>query len=98
MTSVLAFIFIPMCLWMGITLLGAGVFTTYFGAGKSRTIGAILLVIGLIVAGGTIYTQVGGVMGDAWTIPLFEHVVGIIGTVMGGVIAVAVFLFAIMKS
>ncbi|MCI4373520.1 MAG: hypothetical protein L3K02_07765, partial [Thermoplasmata archaeon] len=33
----------------GLFLILAGIFTAYFGSGKSRTIGVALLVVGLVV-------------------------------------------------
>ena len=36
-------------LGFGIAALGLGIFTTYFGAGKSRAIGVILGLIGIVV-------------------------------------------------
>jgi uncharacterized membrane protein len=35
---------------LGLFLVLAGIFTAYFGSGKSRTIGVVLLVVGLLVA------------------------------------------------
>ena len=35
---------------MAVALFVLGVLTAYFGSGKSRTVGAILLVLGIIVA------------------------------------------------
>ena len=34
-----------------VVMLLAGIFTAYFGTGKSRTVGLILLLIGVIVGG-----------------------------------------------
>ncbi len=77
----------------------AGAFTAYFGSGKSRTIGIVLLVVGLIV--GVIWVYLGGFtdiinveLGDVvWNAFLY-----IISAVIGALIAIGVFLLAIMKS
>jgi hypothetical protein len=80
----------------------AGIFTAYFGSGKSRTIGVILLVIGLVV--GIIWTFLGlgyggndiihvDLAGVIWTAFLYilAALIGILG-------AVGIFLLAIMKA
>jgi hypothetical protein len=83
----------------GLFLILAGIFTAYFGSGKSRTIGVVLLVVGLIV---------GFLMGYAYhllpshqlgTVNLiWESFLVIIAAVLGALAAVAIFLVAIMKS
>ena len=86
-------------LTFGLFMIFAGAFTAYFGSGKSRMIGVVLLVVGLVVAvlwvylGGftnTIDVDLGGVI---WTAFL-----NIIAAVIGALIAIGVFLLAIMKS
>lgn len=74
--------------------LGAGIFTTYFGSGKSRIIGVTLLVVGIIVLViGIFAVSERGLWATVW-----KGVIGIIGLAVGGVVAIAIFLFAIMKS
>ncbi|WP_455392157.1 hypothetical protein [[Eubacterium] cellulosolvens] len=84
----------------------AGIFTAYFGAGKSRAIGGILLVLGLVVILIWIYF---GVLQDYpddtilnivhWeAAKTLEAFVTVIGAVIGAVIAIILFLVAIMKS
>ena len=86
-------------LTFGLFMILAGAFTAYFGSGKSRMIGVVLLVVGLVVAviwiylGGfadTINVDLGGVI---WTAFL-----NIIAAVIGALIAIGVFLLAIRKS
>ncbi|MEM0449786.1 MAG: hypothetical protein QW520_08210 [Methanomassiliicoccales archaeon] len=80
-------------------MLLAGIFTAYFGSGKSRTIGIILLVVGLVV--GIIWVYLAGFtdmveveLGDVvWNAFLY-----IISAVIGALIAIGLFLLAIMKS
>jgi hypothetical protein len=80
-------------------MLIAGVFTAYFGSGKSRMIGVALLVIGLIV--GVLWVVMTGMM-DVIDVDLSEVLVNafeyIIAGVIGALAAIGVFLLAIMKS
>jgi len=84
-------------LTMGLILLLAGIFTAYFGTGRSRVIGAILLVLGIVI----------GVLGALYyykTNPghLIELIKGalllLLSAIGGAVVAVVVFLAAIMKA
>lgn len=86
-------------LTFGLFMILAGAFTAYFGSGKSRMIGVVLLVVGLIVA--LLWIYIGGFsamidveLGEViWTAFL-----NIIAAVIGALIAIGVFLLAIMKS
>lgn len=80
----------------------AGAFTAYFGSGKSRTIGLILLVVGLVV--GVVWVYLVG-----WSnISIFADVNGydvvynafinILAALIGALVAVGIFLVAVMKS
>jgi len=83
----------------------AGLFTAYFGSGKSRAVGGILIVIGLLVF--VIFMYGAGWL-DAWLgmpegILLFKNtilqgIVAIIGAIVGAAIALGIFLMAIMKA
>ncbi|MGA7923602.1 MAG: hypothetical protein WCA77_06465 [Thermoplasmata archaeon] len=82
----------------GLFLILAGIFTAYFGSGKSRTIGVVLLVVGLVVGlvTGFFYHQassLGGLGPLVW-----EAFLVIIAGVIGALAAIAIFLVAIMKS
>ena len=82
-------------------LLIAGIFTAYFGSGKSRGIGAGLLVggivIGLLVFLGCYYDV--SIFEDVWLEQIFsEALVYLIGALVGILAAVGLFLLAIMKS
>ncbi|UCD13906.1 MAG: hypothetical protein JSW60_00370 [Thermoplasmatales archaeon] len=82
----------------------AGIFTAYFGSGKSRAVGAVLIIIGLIVFvlflwGADVLTF----MGMPPEIMYFKGVVvnsivAVIGAVIGALIALGIFLLAIMKA
>jgi hypothetical protein len=82
----------------------AGIFTAYFGSGKSRAVGAILIIIGLIV--GVIFVWGAGLfsfMGTPVDLLNFQGtiingVVAVIGAVVGALIALGIFLLAIMKA
>ena len=82
----------------------AGIFTAYFGSGKSRAVGAILVIIGLIVFVLFLWgAGVLGFMGDAPGLLDFEGtvingVVAVIGAIIGALIALGIFLLAIMKA
>ena len=81
-------------------MLLAGVFTAYFGSGKSRMIGVALLVIGLIV--GIIWVLMGLDSVDLIDVDLgkviWDAFLYILAGVIGALAAIGVFLLAIMKS
>lgn len=79
----------------------AGIFTAYFGSGKSRAIGGILIIIGLIF--GAIFLWGAGVIGNPSGMlnlvgTVTNGIVAVIGAVVGAVIALGIFLLAIMKA
>jgi hypothetical protein len=82
----------------------AGIFTAYFGSGKSRAVGAILIIIGLIV--GVIFlwgANLVGFMGTPMDLLNFSGtivngIIAVIGAVVGALIALGIFLLAIMKA
>jgi len=78
-----------------------GAFTAYFGSGKSRKIGAGLLVSGLVV--GIVWTLgVGPYTFISNSVDLSEVIVQSIGVILsaaiGAAVAIGLFLLAIMKS
>ncbi len=85
---------------LGLFLVLAGIFTAYFGSGKSRTIGVALLLVGLLI--GIVWGLI------RWASPstidvsiidtLWTAFVYIIAAVIGALIAIGAFLLAIMKS
>ena len=77
----------------------AGALTAYFGSGKSRTIGIVLLLVGLIV--GIVWVYLTGFTDiiDVWLGDVvWAAFLNIIAAVIGALIAIGVFLLAIMKS
>jgi hypothetical protein len=77
----------------------AGAFTAYFGSGRSRAIGAALLIIGLVV--GIIWVYLAG-FSDIIEVTLADVIwnafLYILAAIIGALIAVGIFLVAIMKS
>jgi hypothetical protein len=83
----------------------AGIFTAYFGSGKSRIVGAILIIIGLIV--GVIFLWGAGILASFMGTPtgimnlvgtITNGIVAVIGAIVGALIALGIFLLAIMKA
>jgi hypothetical protein len=81
-------------------MLLAGVFTAYFGSGKSRMIGVVLLVIGLVV--GVLWAVMCIDSVDVVDVNLskviWDAFLYIVAGLIGALAAVGVFLLAIMKS
>ena len=81
-------------------MLLAGVFTAYFGSGKSRMIGVVLLVIGLVV--GVMWAMMGLDSVDIIDVNVgkivWDAFLYILAGVIGALAAIGIFLLAIMKS
>jgi len=81
----------------------AGIFTAYFGSGKSRGVGVVLIIIGLLV--GVVFLWGANVL-PFGTLPdilnftgtVINGVVAVVGAVVGALIALGIFLLAIMKA
>ena len=97
MGSLFPIFIISLTLWFGVTSLVTGIFAAYFGAGKSRSIGTILMLIGLFCVAFVVATQFleFGVLTEVW---LWEHLLGILGAAVGGIVGLLLFLFCIMKA
>lgn len=86
----------------GLTVLLSGLFTSYFGAGKSRKIGLGLVLVGAL----TIFAWTSVTFGieviiplDAWNAD--QMAMGVAALVAGGVgslVGLAIFLIAIMRA
>lgn len=85
-----------------IVLMIAGIFSAYFGSGKSRTFGIIMLIVGLIVL--VVWAYLVG-----WSdIALFSEVaaldimidalISFLAILLGALVAVGIFLVAVLKS
>ncbi len=89
-------------LTLGLGLILAGLFTAYFGRGKSRMVGISLTIFGLLLGLMTWLAHAYGIagMGDGYefmdTIWMAVQVIG--AFVIGAVIALGIFLVAIMKT
>ncbi len=86
------------CLALGLALLGSGLFTAYFGAGKSRTIGIGLTIFGAIFV--FLFVYLPGFVGDATNFEqelVKDAFVATLGAAVGAAIAVAVMLGVLMK-
>ncbi len=85
-------------LTFAIFLVITGAFTAYFGSGKSRKIGAGLLVGGLVV--GLLWGLYAGPYsaGVNLLVIIEQSVLVIIAAVIGAAAAIGLFLLAIMKS
>jgi len=88
-----------MLLTFALFMVLAGAFTAYFGSGKSRMIGVVLLVVGLAV--GLLWVYLAGFTDivDVWLGDvIWVAFLNIIAAVIGALIAIGLFLLAIMKS
>jgi hypothetical protein len=83
-------------LTFGLILLLAGIFTAYFGSGKSRTIGIVLLVVGIAVGLLTGYWY--HILPESLGTLVWQTFLVLIAAIIGAIVAVAIFLVAIMKS
>jgi hypothetical protein len=87
---------------LGLGLLIAGIFTVYFGSGKSRGIGAGLLVFGIVLALLVFLMDYMNIVipGDMflWDSVIFPGLIFLGAAILGGAAAVGMFLLAIMKS
>ncbi|MCL2712047.1 MAG: hypothetical protein FWD37_02065 [Methanomassiliicoccaceae archaeon] len=86
----------------------AGVFTSYFGSGKSRRVGLGLVGIGLVI--GLVWMYLLGLFGDpglallesvresgAWEL-MYNSILVIVAALVGALAAIGIFLVAVMKS
>jgi len=87
----------------GIFSILAGAFTAYFGTGRSRSIGGGLIILGII--GFVILLWFSGLLGSAVATPVkwdlgmvIAGFIAVIGAVVGALVALGIFLVAIMKS
>lgn len=85
-----------------LVLVIAGLFTAGFGSGRSRTVGIVLLVVGLAI--GIIWAYLVGysdiaMFADvaAWDV-VYDAFINIIAALIGALAAVGIFLVAVMKS
>jgi len=86
----------------GLTVFLSGAFTSYFGAGRSRKIGIGLVLVGLLTlfAWTTITFGINVIISvSAWNQEqMLTGVASVAGGVLGGVVAMALFLVSIMRA
>ena len=83
---------------LALFLVLAGIFTAYFGSGKSRTIGVVLLIVGLLVAIIWLLFDNQGIITVNISDTIWTAFVNILAAIIGALIAIGAFLLAIMKS
>ncbi|MDR0523440.1 MAG: hypothetical protein LBG62_03360 [Candidatus Methanoplasma sp.] len=85
-----------------IVLALAGVFSAYFGAGKSRAYGGALLIIGLAVLAAWVYlvgfSDVEPFCCVAGWDVMREALINTAGVVVGALVAIGIFLVVVLKS
>lgn len=97
----LNFLWSMLMLVFGIASIVAGAFTAYFGSGRSRAVGGILVLIGLIVL--VLFFGYAGTLSFLGLPAVFRGVVlngvlAVVGAIVGALIALGIFLVAIMKA
>lgn len=80
----------------------AGAFSAYFGKGKNRAFGIIMVVVGVVVGAVYAYLLIDGPIDfikdvEGWTV-LYNAIVYLIGILVGALIAVGIFLVSVLKS
>ena len=85
-----------------IVMVIAGIFSAYFGSGKSRTYGMIMLAVGAVVL--ALWTYLVGysditLFSDvaAWDV-MYNTLISLIAVLIGALVAVGIFLVAVLKS
>jgi hypothetical protein len=88
----------------GLVMAITGLFSAYFGSGKSRTVGVVLTILGIIIFVGWVYLcTCSGIApfylpgGDLWTV-VWNALVPLVAVLIGALIAVGIFLVSVMKS
>ena len=81
----------------------AGLFTAYFGSGKSKAVGAFLIILGLLVfilfLWGAGVLQIGAVPDLIdFTGVVINGIVAVAGALLGALIALGIFLLTILKT
>ncbi len=85
-----------------LVMLVAGLFSAYFGSGKSRAYGGIMAVVGLIVGVVWVYLVGYSDISPFYEVPawdtIYNAVIDLIGIVIGALVAVGIFLVVVLKS
>ncbi len=86
---------------MGLGLFLAGIFTVYFGSGKSRGIGAGLLIGGIVLGLLVFFMDYQNIIPEhlwLWDSIIYPGLIFLGAALLGGLAAIGMFLLAIMKS
>ena len=85
-----------------LVMLVAGLFSAYFGTGKSRAAGGVMAIVGLVLgivwaylvadSGISPFTEV-----NAWDV-VYTAIIDLIGIVVGALVAVGILLVVVLKS
>ncbi len=85
-----------------LVMLVAGLFSAYFGSGKSKMAGGLMAVIGLII--GLVWAYLVGFSDispfcevEAWD-TVYNAIIDLLGIVIGALVAVGIFLVVVLKS
>lgn len=78
--------------WFSLLILIAGIFTAYFGSGKSRLFG-----VALICLGGFVGFVCWLLWWQGYLTELLEQVLVVVGALIGAIAAMGIFMVAIMK-
>jgi len=73
-----------------LSMLGMGLLIAYYGSSKTRNVGFLFLIIGF---GSAYYLTT---IGDA--VELHNSLIAFLGGMLGGILGIVIFLFAIIKS
>ncbi|KUE73409.1 hypothetical protein AUQ37_01845 [Candidatus Methanomethylophilus sp. 1R26] len=85
-----------------VVAIAAGIFSAYFGKGKNKAYGIILTLAGLIIGFAWLYMIAWSDVEPfcdvaAWDV-FYDALVNLIGILIGALIAVGIFLVALLKS
>ena len=101
MGDLLSMFIVVLLLTFALFMLIAGIFTTYFGAGKSRKIGIALAVLGVLIGVATYIAFYGPLRpdsGETFLNFIIPPMVAIIAAIIGAGGALLAFIGAIMKA
>ncbi len=86
-------------LTLGLGLFLSGIFTAYFGRGKSRMVGVVLTIVGILFWIGSYAAHYMEIFGVNNFVKVLKYGLFYVGAfVVGAAIAVGIFLVAIMKT
>lgn len=85
-----------------LVMIVAGIFSAYFGAGKSRAYGGALFAVGLVIC--IVWAYLVGYSSiepfcsvPAWDV-MYDALINLIAVLIGALIAIGIFLVVVLKS